>query len=218
MEKRQGRKRLAEGLEVIRKLWTEDNVTYQGEYFKLDGVSIAPKPLQRPRPPILVGSDTLKSLSRVPELGDHWIASRRHSKTYLREALPVYKEALERQGREFKGLFIFRDLSIASSSRQAEDYIKAEYEQRYHRYQREGQPGERYDLSFDELKKGRLIVGNPAQVIDEVMSYHEEFGAEFMWFRLEPGMNHQAALDTIQAYGEEVIPVIKRATPSCPVP
>jgi len=37
------------------------------------------------------------------------------------------------------------------------------------------------------LKKGRLIVGSPAEVIDEVMSYHEEFGAEFMWFRLEPG-------------------------------
>ncbi len=218
VEKRQGRKRLTEGLEVIRKLWAEDNVTYQGECFKLDGVSIAPKPLQRPGPPILVGSDTLKSLARVPEIGDHWIASRRHSKTFLREALPVYKEALERQGKKFKGLFIFRDLSIASSSREAEDKIKAEYEQRYQRYHREGQRGERYDLSFDELKKGRLIVGNPAQVIDEVMSYHEEFGAEFMWFHLEPGMNHQAALDTIQAYGEEVIPVIKRATPSCPVP
>ncbi len=151
-------------------------------------------------------------------MGDHWIASRRHSKTFLREAVPVYKEALERQGREFKGLFIFRDLSIASSSRQAEDYIKAEYEQRFQRYQREGQPGERYDLSFDELKTDRLIVGSPAQVIDEVMAYHDEFGAEFMWFHLEPGMDHQAALDTIQAFGEQVIPEIKRATPSCPVP
>ena len=113
----------------------------------------------------MVGSDTLKSLARVPEVGDHWIASRRHSKTFLREALPVYKEALARKGREFKGLFIFRDLSIASSAREAENQIKTEYEQRYQRYQREGHPGERYDLSFDELKKGRLIVGNPAQVM-----------------------------------------------------
>lgn len=214
VDKRQGRKRLTEGVEVIRRLWAGDNVTYHGECFELDGVSIAPKPLQRPGPPILVGSDTLKSVARVPEVGDHWIASRRHSKTFLREALPVYKEALARHGQEYQGLFIFRDLSIARNARDAENQIRADYEERYQKYLADGQPGERYDLSFDELKKGRLIAGSVAQVTEEVMSYHEEFGAEFMWFRLEPGMEQQAALDTIQAFGEEVIPAVKKATPS----
>jgi alkanesulfonate monooxygenase SsuD/methylene tetrahydromethanopterin reductase-like flavin-dependent oxidoreductase (luciferase family) len=219
LEKRQRRQRLVEGVQIIRKLWAEDNVTFHGEVFQLNGVSIAPKPLQRPGPPVLMGADTVQSVSRVPEVADHWISSRRHSKTFLRQAVPVYKKALEQRGREFKGLFIFRDLCIAGSSREAEDRIKAAYERRYRDYQREGQPGERYDLPFDELKRGRLIVGSPDEVIEEVMAYHQEFDAEFMWFMVDwPGFEPQWALETIQMFGEQVIPEIKRLTPLCAVP
>ena len=219
IEKRHRKGRLVEGLQVIRKLWSEDNVTFHGEFFHLDGVTIAPKPLQRPAPPILMGADTVKTVAHVPELADHWIASRRHSKVFLREAVPVYKAALERQGKDFKGLFIFRDLCIADSLREAEDRIRGAYERRYQRYQRWGQPGERYDLSFDELKEDRLIIGSPADVVEQVMAYHEEFGAEFMWFIAEwPGMDPCFTLETIQRFGAEVIPQIKRLTPSCPVP
>jgi alkanesulfonate monooxygenase SsuD/methylene tetrahydromethanopterin reductase-like flavin-dependent oxidoreductase (luciferase family) len=219
IEKRQRRTRLVEGLQVIRKLWSEDGVSFQGEYFQLDRVTIRPKPLQRPGPPILIGADTVKTVARVPEVADHWIASRRHSKAFLREAMPVYRAALERQGRSFKGLFIFRDLCIADSLAEAERRIREGYERRYRRYQQWGQPGERYDLAFDQLKRDRLIIGSPAQVIEEVMSYHQEFGAEFMWFMVDwPGMDPRFTLETIQRFGEEVIPEIKRLTPPCPVP
>jgi alkanesulfonate monooxygenase SsuD/methylene tetrahydromethanopterin reductase-like flavin-dependent oxidoreductase (luciferase family) len=219
LEKGQRRHRLVEGLQVIRKLWAEDDVTFQGQFFQLDGVSIAPKPLQEPGPPILIGADTVRSVSRVPAVGDHWIASRRHTKAFLRQAVPAYQAALERQEREFKGLFIFRDLCVAGSAGEAEDRIKDAYERMYQMYQRWGQPGERYDLSFDELKQERLIAGNPDEVAEQVMSYHQEFGAEFMWFTVYwPGMEPQLALETIRLFGERVIPVIKRATPACPLP
>ncbi|MDP6550446.1 MAG: LLM class flavin-dependent oxidoreductase [Dehalococcoidia bacterium] len=218
-EKGQRRQRMVEGLQVIRKLWAEDNVTFRGRFCQLDGVSIAPKPLQMPGPPILIGADTLRSISRVPEVGDHWIASRRHTKSFLRQAVPAYQAALERQEREFKGMFIFRDLCVAGSAGEAEDRIKDAYERMYQMYQRWGQPGERYDLSFDELKQERLIAGSPDEVAEQVMAYHQEFGAEFMWFTVYwPGMDPQRALETIRLFGERVIPAIKRATPACPLP
>ena len=219
VEKRERRDRLVEALEVIRKLWSEDEVTFHGRFFHLDGVTIAPKPLQQPRPPILMGADAVKTVAKVPEVADHWIASRRHSKAFLHEAVPVYKAAMEENGKPFKGLFIFRDLCIADSSKEAENRLRGAYERRYQRYQQEGQPGERYDLSFDELKQDRLILGSPAEVIEQVMAYHEEFGAEFMWFMVDfPGMDRRFTLESIQRFGEEVIPQIKRATPVCPVP
>ena len=219
IEKRHRKDRLVEALEIIQRLWTEDQVTFHGRFFQLDGVTIAPKPLQRPRPPILMGTDTVKTVAKVPAVADHWIASRRHSKGFLREAVPVYKAALEQNGKQFKGLFIFRDLCIADSLKEAENRVRGAYEQRYQRYQKEGQPGERYDLPFDELKQDRLILGSPAEVVDQVMAYHEEFGAEFMWFMVDwPGMDPQFTLESIQRFGEEVIPQIKRATPSCSVP
>ena len=219
IDKRERRGRLVEGLQVIRKLWTEDAVTFHGEFFNLDKATCLPKPRQRPCPPILMGADTVKTVAKVPAVADHWIASRRHSKTFLREALPPYKAALDKQGRPFKGLFIFRDLCIADTRREAEERIKEGYERRYQRYQQWGQPGERYDLAFDELKRDRLILGSPAEVVEQVMSYHEEFGTEFMWFMVDwPGMDPRFTLETIQRFGAEVIPQIKRLTPSCPLP
>jgi len=216
---RERRGRLVESLEVIRRLWNEDEVTFHGKYFHLDKVTIAPKPLQRPHPPILLGADSVKTVAKVPAVADHWIASRRHSKTFLREALPIYKAALEKQGRPYQGLFIFRDLCIADSSREAEDRIRDGYERRYLRYQQWGQPGERYDLKFDELRRDRLILGSPAEVVEQVMDYHREFGAEVMWFMVDwPGMDPRFTLETIERFGAEVIPQINRLTQACPLP
>jgi alkanesulfonate monooxygenase SsuD/methylene tetrahydromethanopterin reductase-like flavin-dependent oxidoreductase (luciferase family) len=219
IDKRQRRGRLVEGLEVIRRLWSGEKVTLHGKYFRLDGVTSLPRPLQRPGPPILMGADLVKTVARVPEVADHWIASRRHTKTFLREALPVYKAALERQGRPFRGLFIFRDLCIANSSREAEERIRDGYERRYRRYQQWGQPGERYDLAFDQLKRDRLILGSPAEVAEQVMEYHREFSTEVMWFMVDwPGMDPKFTLESIERFGTEVIPEIKRMTPVCPLP
>ena len=219
IDKRERRIRLTEGLQIIRKLWSEDAVTFHGQCFNLDAVTLAPKPLQQPGPPVLLGADTVKTVARVPELADHWIASRRHSKAFLREALRVYKEALDRHGKPFKGLFIFRDLCIANSLREAEDRIRDGYERRYERYQRWGQPGERYDLAFDQLKQDRLIIGSPEEIVEQIIAYREEFGTEFMWFFVDfPGMDSRFILETIQRFGEEVIPKIKKLTPVCPLP
>jgi len=218
IDKRERRGRMVEGLEVIRRLWTEDAVTFHGKFFHLDKVSMAPKPLQRPGPPILLGADSVKTVTRVPEVADHWIASRRHSKTFLREAVPAYKSALERHGLPYKGLFIFRDLCIADSTREAEERIREGYERRYLRYQQWGQPGERYDLKFEELKRDRLILGSPSEVVEQVMAYHEEFGAEVMWFMVDwPGMDPRFTLETIERFGAEVIPQINRLTRPCPL-
>ena len=129
---------------------------HQGRYYRIDGVTIEPKPIRKPRPPILLGADTVPTVARVPGVADHWIASRRHTKTFLREAVPAYKRALEQQGRPFKGLYIFRDLCIADSRKEAEDRIREGYERRYERHQRWGQPGERYDLPFEQLQQDRL--------------------------------------------------------------
>lgn len=216
---RERRTRLTESLEVIRRLWRGEAVTFHGEHFHLDGVISLPTPVQRPGPPILLGADSVKTVARVPELADHWIASRRHSKSFLREALPAYKAALERLGKPYRGLFIFRDLCIADTSREAEERIREGYERRYRRYQQWGQPGERYDLKFDELKHDRLIIGSPAEVADQVLSYHEEFGAEVMWFMVDwPGMDPRFTLETIERFGKEVIPEIKRLTDDSPLP
>lgn len=219
VSRRERRQRLVEGIEVVKRLWTEDEVRHHGRFYRIDDVTIEPKPIRKPRPPILLGADTVPTVARVPEVADHWIASRRHTKGFLRQALPAYRRALDEQGRPFDGLFIFRDLCVADSREEAEKRIREGYERRYLRYQSWGQPGERYDLPFEQLQQDRLVLGSPAEVTEQVLAYHEEFGAEFMWFMVDwPGVDPSITLETIQRFGEEVIPELKRLTPECPLP
>ncbi len=219
VDKASRRQRAREAMELIRRLWVEDNVTFSGRFFQVRDATIRPKPIQQPGPPVLVGADTLATVSRVPELGDHWIASRRHSITFLRQALPAYQDALARRDKPFKGVPMFRDLCVAEKAAEAEERIRKAYEATYQLYHRWGQPGEPYDLPFHELKRERLLVGSPDQVRDQVLAYHSEFGTDFMWFFVHwPGMDPAWTLETVRLFGEEVIPQLRKALPPSGIP
>ncbi len=66
--------RTDEAIEVIRRLWLEDEVTHRGSYFALDRVRLHPKPVQTP-PPLWVGGRTEAAFRRTGRLGDGWLAS-----------------------------------------------------------------------------------------------------------------------------------------------
>ena len=48
---------LRDGLEITRRLWSEERATYHGKHYRIDDAVCAPKPTQRPRPPIWVGGE-----------------------------------------------------------------------------------------------------------------------------------------------------------------
>jgi alkanesulfonate monooxygenase SsuD/methylene tetrahydromethanopterin reductase-like flavin-dependent oxidoreductase (luciferase family) len=214
--------RLAEAVQAVRTLWADDPASFEGNFYSFADISIRPRPIQRPGPPIWIGADTVKSVARVPDVGDAWIASGRHTRTFIRQALPGYRRSLEEQGRSFDGVPMFRELHLARNSRRAEEEMEASLRAMYQSYARWGQPGERYDLEFDELKEERILVGSPDEVAERVMEYRDEFQVPFMWFRLYyPGMDPELALETIRLFGEEVIPLVgERAQmgPTVPVP
>ena len=54
-ETRERVERLAEQLEILHRQWTEDEFSFEGRHYRLDGCRAEPKPLQEPHPPIIVG-------------------------------------------------------------------------------------------------------------------------------------------------------------------
>jgi alkanesulfonate monooxygenase SsuD/methylene tetrahydromethanopterin reductase-like flavin-dependent oxidoreductase (luciferase family) len=207
-------RRLAETLRAIRVLWSQEEASFKGEFFDFEGLRLSVRPLRPQGPPVFMAADTVKSVARVPERGgDFWLVSPRHSRTFLKEAIPVYKAALEVRGERFRGVPMARDLWIADDRARAEAVVRRPFEGYYHKYTRWGQPGERYDLSFDELKRDRMILGSPDEVTHEILSYHREFGVEFMWFRVYwPGMPLERSLEVIRRLGREVLPEVRKAT------
>jgi probable F420-dependent oxidoreductase len=67
--------RTHEAIGLLRRLWTEDHITHRGRYYQLTDVSVTPKPVQRPCPPIWFGGRSEPALNRVAKLGDGWLAS-----------------------------------------------------------------------------------------------------------------------------------------------
>jgi alkanesulfonate monooxygenase SsuD/methylene tetrahydromethanopterin reductase-like flavin-dependent oxidoreductase (luciferase family) len=74
--------RLVEWITLLKKLWTEDNVTFEGEHYRCEGITIEPKPAAKPRPPIWIASNAQGSRrlierthQRVVDHADGWETS-----------------------------------------------------------------------------------------------------------------------------------------------
>jgi probable F420-dependent oxidoreductase len=67
--------RFVEGIEVVKALWTEPGVTLSGDFFRLEGVSMEPKPLQKPHPPLWFGAHTEAAQRRAINHGDGWMGA-----------------------------------------------------------------------------------------------------------------------------------------------
>jgi probable F420-dependent oxidoreductase len=61
-----------EALEVIRAIWTTDDVTVEARHFTARGITAHPKPLSEPHPPIWIGGNTGSARRRVAQYGDGW--------------------------------------------------------------------------------------------------------------------------------------------------
>ena len=57
-------RRVDEAIEICKRLWTEEEISYDGEFFKFDPVRFEPKPVQKPWPPMLVGGESKAALRR----------------------------------------------------------------------------------------------------------------------------------------------------------
>lgn len=71
--------RMVEWIKILHLLWTEDDVSFQGEHYSFQNVTIAPKPARKPRPPIYIASNVHgdsavieKSHRRVARYADGW--------------------------------------------------------------------------------------------------------------------------------------------------
>jgi alkanesulfonate monooxygenase SsuD/methylene tetrahydromethanopterin reductase-like flavin-dependent oxidoreductase (luciferase family) len=90
-------------------VWDEDPVAFTGEFYTVPPASVAPKPVQRPHPPLLLGGGAEAALRRVGRLGDGWISASRHDLTRLGEAVRTVSDAAVVAGRDPSALrFVVR--------------------------------------------------------------------------------------------------------------
>jgi probable F420-dependent oxidoreductase len=94
-------RRFREGVELIKSVWTEPKVNYQGRIFHVDG-TMALKPVQKPHPPIWLGGDHPDAVRRAASLGDAWMGSGGSSTAVFSRCVPILTAELEKIGRDPK--------------------------------------------------------------------------------------------------------------------
>jgi len=61
-----------EAIAVMRALWTEDEPSFDGKYYRFAGMKFSPKPLQKPSIPVVIGGVSRAAIRRAARLGDGW--------------------------------------------------------------------------------------------------------------------------------------------------
>jgi len=209
--------RLTEGVEVIRRLWTEDKVTHHGRHFTLDEVTIRPRPLQRPRPPIYVGSQVTAGIARAARIADGWLVVPVPRVDEFAAQARAFNEARLAAGRPGDAE-ICRLLEVvcapdeAAAIRRAAPHLLEKYAA-YLSWGLEGielDPGARPEDQLRRLAVNRFAIGSPAQVTEALLAQHRA-GATHLTMRVSwPGMPQKDVLASIELLGREVLPEVRR--------
>ncbi len=199
--------RLSEGLQLIKRLWTEDRVTHHGRYFQLDEAQASVRPKQKPRPPIWLGGDAEPAVRRAARIADAWCIAPTLSLRSMLDRLEIFRDERRKTGQPedvscplIRECFVGRDAAHAAATSRAPLLFK------YRAYAAWGQ-GEttKPDLSatFDHFAKGRFLIGEAEQVKDEILHYAENAGTDHILLRVQwPGLAHEEALGNIERIGK----------------
>jgi probable F420-dependent oxidoreductase len=87
--------RTEEAVQLIKMLWTQEKVTFEGRYFQVNELSIGPKPLQNPHPDVWFGGTSTPALRRVATLGEGWLPSFITAGEYAEKADAIRKLAAD---------------------------------------------------------------------------------------------------------------------------
>ena len=210
--------RFTEAIGLIKRLWTEDRVTFRGEHFRVEDVCIAIRPVQAPRPPILVAATGDRMVRRAATLADAWSAFGHGTLDTLVRQTGLYREALAGAGKPFppERFRVSKELYVAATREQARaecfPYIRAKYDA----YRDWGQdtvlpPGESFEGSMAELTSGRFIIGSPDDCLEAIAEHHALLGFRDFCFRLHyPGMPHAQVMRALGLFAERVLPEVRK--------
>ena len=130
----QGRtSRFEEGIQIIKKLWTEDRVTFHGRFWQLNDLSVRLKPLQKPHPPIWFGGHVEPALRRAVRLGDGWMGAGYWSTKAFKEEIRLVRQCLEEEGRDpqtfalSKRVYVHVDRDRKTAAEKVQDWIGRHY-------------------------------------------------------------------------------------------
>jgi probable F420-dependent oxidoreductase len=92
--------RFTEGLRLMKALWTQETVDFDGRFWQLHGQSMEPKPVQKPHPPIWFGAAHPNAVRRAVRHGNGYFGAGSSTTAQFAKLVPTVREALDEAGRD----------------------------------------------------------------------------------------------------------------------
>jgi alkanesulfonate monooxygenase SsuD/methylene tetrahydromethanopterin reductase-like flavin-dependent oxidoreductase (luciferase family) len=125
-----------ETLILVRRMWTENHITYNSEHFQISDYTLQPKPHQRPHPPIYVGGGSRRAFRRLAEHADGWIAPSAMTAEDLAQGVQVLTDYWRQGGRAGRPRVVAElNMAIGTSVSESQKEVEA-WHASFHRQSR----------------------------------------------------------------------------------
>ncbi len=207
--------RISEAMRLMRRLWTEDEVTHNGKYFKVTGARPTARPYQKPYPTVWQAAMSAPAVRRVGREGDILYIGPAQSKEVTRHQIRLYHDALEENGNPLPdGMVIMREFYCARTHEEALEKAKRGFAKKYEVYAQHGLHGTDGELakkvtgSLETLMDDTFLVGTPDECIEQIAAYRKMGFTDISIRLFYPGMPQSEVLEHIDLVGREVIPAL----------
>jgi alkanesulfonate monooxygenase SsuD/methylene tetrahydromethanopterin reductase-like flavin-dependent oxidoreductase (luciferase family) len=211
-------RRFEECLTAVKRLWSEDFVSMEASYFRLDHANCTVLPVQKPMPPVWIGANANVGIRRAARMADAWFINPHNKLDTIAEQMEVYRRALEAAGKGMPTeLPMAREVFVAGSRAEAIRLARPSLEAKYRAYRDWGQDkvmpaGDHFDLDFEALMADRFLFGSPAEVTEQILVLRRRFGVDTLILGIHwVGMPASLALEQMQRLAEEVFPAVNAA-------
>jgi alkanesulfonate monooxygenase SsuD/methylene tetrahydromethanopterin reductase-like flavin-dependent oxidoreductase (luciferase family) len=226
----ESRQRFAETLEIVKRAWTHETFSYDGDYFHYHDVTVVPKPYQKPHPPIRVASTSVDTFPSIGAQGfDIFAAVRTGTLSELAPNLVAYRQAHAAAGYPGKGgVFLRVPVYVSATFDQAvedtRDSIMGFYRQLGAQLEASaGEAGARaieqrdvrgrrmQAMTFDEVLREKVVVGTPEMVVERLSLISSELGLDGVLAELNCGgqVPREGVQRSLQLLCEEVMPAFE---------
>ena len=224
----ESRERLLEGLDLILKAWTQERFSFDGQFFQVENLSVVPKPVQQPHPPVRVASNTPETFELMGQLG-YPILSASQVNTFpkLSELIPVYRQARQAAGHSNSdpdALTLLSPVFVAESPAQVRQIVEPSI-MRFIQSLLDAFPAVTDDGSeksrllqeaadrlrrttYEQVCEVMAIYETPEACVERLKRLQEEFGMGRMicWFNTGGLVPHQEVLRSMELFADRVIP------------
>ena len=186
--------RVTEAIDVVRTLWRDTPATFKGRFTQFSAVSIDPKPVQKPGPPIWVGGRSDAALTRAGRQGDGWVAYVVQADRYA-QSLDKIRAAADAAGRKLEG-FAAAHLAFVTIGRDWES-AKTVWAEALTK---------RYAQNFEPLARKYGIIGTPEQCAEQLDRFR---AAGCNYVILSPIGPAAQDREQVERFAAEVLPKLR---------